>query len=36
VLVTPSGEGDELLVVLEAEEGRAPGEEPASLCVCQG
>ncbi len=36
VLMTPSGEGDELLVVLEAEEGRAPGEEPASLRVCEG
>jgi hypothetical protein len=35
VLMTPSGEGDELLVVLEAEERRAPGEEPASLCVCE-
>ena len=35
VLVAPAGQGDELLVVLEAEEGRAPGEKPASLCVCE-
>jgi hypothetical protein len=30
-----AGEGYEVLVVLEAEEGRAPGEKPASLCVCE-
>jgi hypothetical protein len=24
-----------VLVILEAKEGRAPGEEPASLCVCE-
>jgi hypothetical protein len=35
VLMTPPGEGYELLVVLEAEKRRAPGEEPASLCVCE-
>jgi hypothetical protein len=35
VLVALAGERDELLVVLEAEEGRAPGEEPATLCVCE-
>ena len=35
VLVTLPGQRDELLIVLEAKEGRAPGEKPASLCVCE-
>jgi hypothetical protein len=33
--VALAGQGDELLVVLEAEEGGAPGEEPAALGVCE-
>ena len=35
VLVALPGQRDELLIVLEAKEGRAPGEKPASLCVCE-
>ena len=35
VFVAPAGQGDELLVLLEAEERRAPGEQPASLGVCE-
>jgi len=35
VLVTLPGQRDELLIVLEAKEGRTPGEKPASLCVCE-
>ena len=35
VLMALPGQRDELLVVLEPEERRAPGKEPASLCVCE-
>jgi hypothetical protein len=35
VLMTPPRQGDELLVVLEPEERRSPGEQPASLGVCE-
>ena len=35
VLVAAPGQGDEGGVVLELEERRAPGEKPASLCVCE-
>ena len=35
VLVALAGQRDEVLVILEAEKGRAPGEKPASLCVCE-
>jgi hypothetical protein len=35
MLLALAGESDEVGIVLEAKEGRAPGEKPASLCVCE-
>jgi hypothetical protein len=35
MLMALAGQRDEVLVILEAEEGRTPGEKPASLCVCE-
>jgi hypothetical protein len=33
--VSLAGQRDKMLIVLEAEKRRSPGEKPASLCVCE-